>query len=73
MKFVQSLSRRFSQEVGTLLNNLISVLHTEYEANRTQNWQKKTTLINLVITASIGNYTYRHGATDLQISSEMFE
>jgi hypothetical protein len=42
-------------------------------ANKATNWQKKTTLVNLLITASMGNYTYRHGATDLQISNEMFE
>lgn len=31
------------------------------------------TVINLIITASIGTYTYQHGATDIRISPELLE
>ena len=31
------------------------------------------TVINLIITASVTNYTYMHGATDVRISSELLE
>jgi hypothetical protein len=59
--------------MGELLGTLISQLLEEYEQNKMQNWQKKTTLINLLITASISQYTYRHGATGMMISEEAFE
>ena len=31
------------------------------------------TVINLIITASIGIYTYQHGATEVRISNELLE
>ena len=43
---------------------------TTYEQNRVQNWIHKATMINLLITASIGSYTYNYGATDLFIAPE---
>jgi hypothetical protein len=59
--------------MGELLGTLITQLLEEYEQNKMQNWQKKTTLINLLITASISQYTYRHGATGMMIAEEAFE
>ena len=34
----------------------------EYSVNREKEWIKKTTVLNLIITASISQYTYRAGA-----------
>lgn len=41
-----------------------------YEQNRVQNWIQKATLLNLIITASIGQYTYNYGATELLIDDQ---
>jgi hypothetical protein len=70
MKFVQQLSRKFPNEMQGLIGNLIQSLLAGYEQNRVQNWYNKTTLLNLLITASIGCYTYLHGATEMLISSD---
>ena len=35
---------------------------SDYQANREKEWIKKTTVLNLIITASISQYTYRNGA-----------
>jgi hypothetical protein len=43
----------------------------EYTANRDKEWIKKTTVLNLIITASISQYTYRAGAEQVQISFEL--
>lgn len=64
MKFVHALSRKYPEVAGLLLG-LSEQLNNEYMANKNENWRQKTTLVNLLITASMGNYTYRHGATDL--------
>jgi len=53
-----------------LIGNLIQSLLAGYEENRVQNWHYKTTLLNLLITASIGCYSYLHGATEMLISSD---
>jgi hypothetical protein len=53
-----------------LIRNLIQSLLACYEQNRVQNWYSKTTLLDLLITASIGCYTYLHGATEILISSD---
>ena len=53
MKFVQQLSSKFSAEVSQLIGSYINNLLAEYNQNREQNWQKKVTLLNLLITASI--------------------
>ena len=42
----------------------------EYSVNREKEWIKKTTVLNLIITASISSYTYRAGAEQVQISFE---
>lgn len=39
-------------------------------ANRANNWQDKTTLLNLLITTSINGYTYNHGAVELNIDAQ---
>jgi len=49
------------------VQQLITVLMAEYEKDRQQQWMKKTTLLNLLITTCIGNYTYQLGASDLLI------
>ena len=54
-----------------LIGNLIQSLLAGYEQNRVQNWYNKTTLLNLLITASIGRYTYDDGATEMLISSNL--
>jgi hypothetical protein len=62
MKFVQQLSRKFSSEVVVLIDNFVNQLMGEYTVNREKEWIKKTTVLNLIITASISSYTYRQGA-----------
>ena len=52
------------------IENLIQRLLADYEQNRAQKWENITTLLNLLITASIGCYTYLHGATEMLISSD---
>jgi Cse1 len=53
MKFVQSLARRFQNEVNNLIGEYVNNLLGEYQANREKEWIKKTTVLNLIITASI--------------------
>jgi hypothetical protein len=59
MKFVQQLSRKYSQEVVVLIDSFVNQLMSEYTVNREKEWIKKTTVLNLIITASISSYTYR--------------
>ena len=54
-----------------LIIDLSQSLLAGYEQNKVQNWNNKTTLLNLLITASIGCYTYLHGVTEMLISSEL--
>jgi hypothetical protein len=70
MKFVQQLSRKYPQEVVVLIDNFVNQLMGEYTVNREKEWIKKTTVLNLIITASISQYTYRAGAEQVQISFE---
>jgi len=56
-----------------IIGQLITQLNSEYEQNKQLQWQKKTTMLNLLITASIGCYTFQHGATELLISQESFQ
>lgn len=53
MKFVQALARRYPNEVNQLISEYVTQLLSEYEANRNKEWIKKTTVLNLIITASI--------------------
>jgi hypothetical protein len=62
MKFVQGLAKKFSAEVNQLISDFVNQLLAEYLANREKEWVKKTTVLNLIITASIASYTYRQGA-----------
>lgn len=59
MKFVQSLSKRFANEVNGLIGDFVNQLLQEYSVNPQKEWIKKTTVLNLIITASISTYTYR--------------
>ena len=70
MKFVQQLSRKYPQEVVVLIDNFVNQLMGEYTVNREKEWIKKTAVLNLIITASISQYTYRAGAEQVQISFE---
>ena len=70
MKFVQQLSKKFPEEIGSLVGNYVDKYLVDYAANRDSQWTKKTTLLNLLITASISSYTYKNGATDLKIPEE---
>lgn len=70
MKFVQQLSKKFPDEFASLIGEYVNVYQAEYEQNRAQNWNKKASLLNLLITASISSYTYRTGANDLLISPD---
>ena len=71
MKFVQQLSRKFPEEVSSLIGNYVNTYLQDYSNNRESQWTKKTTLLNLLITASIQSYTYRNGATDLKIPEQV--
>jgi hypothetical protein len=70
MKFVQALSKRFPTEVSGLIGQFVANLLAEYQANRGKEWLKKTTVLNLIITASIAQYTYRAGAEQILIPYE---
>jgi hypothetical protein len=59
MKFVQSISKKFPAEVNQLISDFVTQLLGEYSTSREKEWIKKTTVLNLIITASIGSYTYR--------------
>lgn len=67
MKFVNQLSNRFPAEVNGLIESYMNTYLGDYQANRESQWAKKTSLINLLITASINNYTYRAGASEIKI------
>ena len=71
MKFVQSLMRYFPNEVNAIIGESVSTLLAEYEQNRKYHYIKKITVLNLIITASITNYTYKSGAENLNISNEL--
>ena len=43
----------------------------DYQANREKEWTKKATVLNLIITASIAQYTYRAGAEQILISFDL--
>jgi hypothetical protein len=45
----------------------VGSLLAEYQNNRNGEWMKKTTVLNLIITASITQYTYRQGAENILI------
>lgn len=70
MKFVQKLSRKFPNEVAGIVNNFVNTFQQEYMANREQQWPKKCSLLNLLITSSISSYTFRGGASEINISPE---
>ena len=71
MKFVQALTKRFANEVNSLIVDYVNNLLTDYQQNRDKEWIKKTTVLNLIITASISQYTYRNGAEQILIPFEM--
>jgi hypothetical protein len=62
MKFVQALTKRFPNEVNQLITDIVGTLLADYGANRNKEWIKKSTVLNMIITASISQYTYRSGA-----------
>lgn len=67
MKFVQQLSKNFPAEVTQIVSDYVSSLLADYQKNRVGEWMKKTTMLNLIITASITQYTYRQGAENILI------
>jgi hypothetical protein len=38
--------------------------------NKAHNWQKKITLLNLLLAASISCYTFEHGASEILVAKE---
>jgi uncharacterized lipoprotein YajG len=56
--------------MNALIGNQINQLMATYQQDRLKNWINKATMINLLITASIGSYTYNYGATELLIDPE---
>ena len=70
MKFVQKLSRKFPAEVAEIVKSFIESFAAEYQSNREQNWPKKCALLNLLITTTITNYTFRGGAHEVNIPIE---
>jgi hypothetical protein len=68
MKFVQTLSRKFPAQLSSLLNDFVQNLLADYQQNRQTDWAKKSAVLNLIITASISQYTYRNGAVEINIS-----
>lgn len=67
MKFVQQLSKNFPAEVTQIVGDYVVSLLADYQKNRGGEWMKKTTMLNLIITASITQYTYRQGAENILI------
>lgn len=53
MKFVQQLSKKFPNEVTQIIGDYVNNLLADYAKNRDGEWMKKTTVLNLIITASI--------------------
>ena len=70
MKFVQLLSQKFQDDVGQLIGNYVNTYLNQYQSNRESQWDKKDSLLNLLITACIGKYNYKEGANDLTIPME---
>ena len=54
-----------------MISDFVNQLLEEYTANRDKEWIKKTTVLNLIITASITSYTYRQGAEQILIPFDM--
>ena len=67
MKFVQALAKKYPNEVNRLIEDYVNNLLSDYQENREKEWIKKTTVLNLIITASISSYTYRNGAESILI------
>lgn len=70
IKFVHKLSTKFSADVQGLTNSYFGTFMGEYNANREANWLKKITLLNLLITVSIGSYTFKLGANEIKVAPE---
>jgi len=64
------LSKNFPAEVTQIVGDYVGSLLAEYQKNRDGEWMKKTTVLNLIITASITQYTYRAGADNILIPFE---
>lgn len=71
MKLVQQLSKKFSQDVTNLIGNYVNNYLADYQQNREAQWTKKTSLLNLLIGASISQYTFRSGAVEVLIDDQM--
>jgi hypothetical protein len=71
MKFVQSLSKKYPNEVSSLIGDFVNNFLADYHGNREKEWIKKSTVLNLIIAASISSYTYRQGAIDIVIPYEL--
>ena len=67
MKFVQALTKKFPNEVNQLINDILGTYLADYNTNRNKEWIKKSTVLNIIITASISQYTYRSGAEEILI------
>lgn len=70
LKFVQKLSKSFSTEVGALVGTYIDRFLADYQNNREQQWTQKASLLNLLITACVSQYSFRTGVWELTISEE---
>lgn len=70
MKFVQQLSKKFPQEVNDLINSYMNNYISEFQKSRDKNWNKMASFLNLFISANIGNYTFRSGALEINMSED---
>lgn len=70
LKFVQKLAKTFNAEVGALVGGYIQKFLADYQNNRETQWTQKASLLNLLITACVGQYSFRNGVWELTVSEE---
>lgn len=70
LKFVQTLSRHYSNEISGLINDYVNTFLQEYGSNREANWRKKTSILNLLIAVTVQHYSIRLGVVDLTVPEE---
>lgn len=54
----------------SLIDNYMNNYLSTYQKNRDQNWKQMASFLNLFITANISQYTYRSGASEINLSDE---
>ena len=70
MKFAQQLSRKFPDELSVLMAKYISRCQEDFTKDGQSKWMQKVSLMNLLLTATILQYSYKDGAVDIIVDQK---